>query len=97
VYFISEVLDPIDGFVDGFYIAVVIGWLLQVYLLHIDFPGKGEPDADKVNLISRIQLLIKLSELEQRLMAGCLDKIQLGSFVSAFQVLINQLGNSLPI
>lgn len=34
----------------------------------------------------RIQLLIKLSELEQRLMAGCSDKIQLGSFVSAFQV-----------
>jgi hypothetical protein len=30
--------------------------------------------------------LIKLSELEQRLMSGCSDKIQLGSFVSAFQV-----------
>jgi hypothetical protein len=37
-------------------------------------------------LLCRIQLLIKLSELEQRLMSGCSDKIQLGSFVSAFQV-----------
>jgi len=34
----------------------------------------------------RIQLLIKLSELEQRLMSGCSEKIQLGSFVAAFQV-----------
>jgi len=34
----------------------------------------------------RIHLLIKLSELEKRLMAGSSEKIQLGSLLSAFQV-----------
>jgi len=34
----------------------------------------------------RIHLLIKLSELEKRLMAGASEKIQLGSFLAAFQV-----------
>lgn len=34
----------------------------------------------------RIHLLIKLSELEQRLMAGASEKIQVGSLLSAFQV-----------
>jgi len=34
---------------------------------------------------ARIHLLIKLSELEQRLMLGASEKIQLGSFVAAFQ------------
>jgi len=34
----------------------------------------------------RIHLLIKLSELEQRLMSGTNERIQLGSFLSAFQI-----------
>jgi len=34
----------------------------------------------------RIHLLIKLSELEQRLMSGTSEKLQLSSFLSAFQV-----------
>jgi replication factor C subunit 3/5 len=34
----------------------------------------------------RIHLLVKLSELEQRLMAGTSERIQLGSFLAAFQV-----------
>jgi len=34
----------------------------------------------------RIHLLIKLAELEERLMAGASEKIQLGSLLSAFQV-----------
>jgi len=34
----------------------------------------------------RIHLLIKLAELEERLMAGSSEKIQLGSLLSAFQV-----------
>merc|ERR1719167_693405 len=34
---------------------------------------------------ARIHLLVKLAELEQRLMLGASEKIQLGSFVAAFQ------------
>ena len=34
----------------------------------------------------RIHLLIKLSELEQRLLTGASEKIQLGSLLAAFQV-----------
>jgi len=34
----------------------------------------------------RIHLLIKLAELEERLNRGCSDKIQLGSFIAAFQL-----------
>jgi hypothetical protein len=48
--------------------------------------GLKEKLVTYIYLLCRIQLLIKLSELEQRLMSGCSDKIQLGSFVSAFQV-----------
>jgi len=33
----------------------------------------------------RIHLLIKMAELEERLLSGCSEKMQLGSFVSAFQ------------
>ena len=34
----------------------------------------------------KIQLLIKMAELEARLMGGSSEKIQLGGFLSAFQV-----------
>jgi replication factor C subunit 3/5 len=34
----------------------------------------------------RIHLLIKMAELEQRLLGGASEKIQLGSLVAAFQV-----------
>ena len=34
----------------------------------------------------RIHLLIKMAELEARLMAGATEKIQLGSFLAIFQV-----------
>ena len=34
----------------------------------------------------KIILLIKLAELESRLMAGSSEKIQLGGFLAAFQV-----------
>ena len=34
----------------------------------------------------RIHLLIKMAELEARLMAGATEKIQLGSFLAMFQV-----------
>jgi replication factor C subunit 3/5 len=34
----------------------------------------------------RIELLIKLAELEQRLLGGASEKIQLGSLISAFQI-----------
>ncbi len=34
----------------------------------------------------RIHLLIKLAELEHRLLGGASEKIQLGSLISAFQI-----------
>lgn len=34
----------------------------------------------------RIHLLIKLAELEQRLLGGASEKIQLSSLISAFQI-----------
>ena len=34
----------------------------------------------------RIHLLIKMAELEARLMAGATEKIQLGAFLAIFQV-----------
>ena len=34
----------------------------------------------------KIHLLVKLSELEQRLLNGASEKIQLGSMLAAFQV-----------
>ena len=39
-----------------------------------------------MSVVNRIQLLIKMAELEERLLAGCSERIQMGSFVSAFQV-----------
>jgi replication factor C subunit 3/5 len=40
----------------------------------------------------RIHLLIKMAELEARLMAGASEKIQLGSFLAAFQVTREMIG-----
>jgi len=40
----------------------------------------------------RIHLLIKMSELEARLMAGASEKIQLGAFLAAFQVTREMIG-----
>jgi len=48
---------------------------VHLYIHRIDLPADV-----------RIRLLIKLSELEQRLLAGTSERIQLGSFISAFQV-----------
>jgi len=48
---------------------------IHVYVHKLDLPPQV-----------RIHLLIKLSELEARLMAGASEKIQLGAFLAAFQV-----------
>jgi len=48
---------------------------IHVYVHKLDLPAQV-----------RIHLLIKMSELEQRLMCGASEKIQLGSLLSAFQI-----------
>ena len=48
---------------------------VHLYVHRLDLPQK-----------IRIHLLIKLAELENRLLGGANEKIQLGSLVSAFQV-----------
>jgi len=48
---------------------------VHIYVHRIDLPQK-----------IRIHLLIKLSELENRLLLGASEKIQLGSLLSAFQI-----------
>jgi len=48
---------------------------IHVYVHKLDLPAAV-----------RIHLLVKLSELEQRLMTGASEKIQLGSMLAAFQV-----------
>ena len=48
---------------------------VHLYVHRIDLPQK-----------IRIHLLIKLAELENRLLLGASEKIQLGSLLSAFQI-----------
>jgi len=48
---------------------------VHLYIHRLELPGQV-----------KIQILIKLAEIEVRLMAGSSEKIQLGSFLSAFQV-----------
>jgi len=48
---------------------------VHLYLHRLDLPAAV-----------RVHLLIKLAELEARLMGGASEKVQLGSFLSAFQV-----------
>jgi len=48
---------------------------VHLYIHRVDLPAHV-----------RIHLMIKLSELEQRLLAGTSERIQLGSFLSAFQL-----------
>ena len=48
---------------------------MHLYIHRLELPGQV-----------KIQILIKLAEIEVRLMAGSSEKIQLGSFLSAFQV-----------
>jgi len=48
---------------------------IHVYVHKLDLPAAV-----------RIHLLVKLSELEQRLMTGASEKIQLGSMLAAFQI-----------
>jgi len=48
---------------------------VHLYIHRLELPGQV-----------KIQILIKLAELEGRLMSGSSEKIQLGSFLSAFQV-----------
>eukprot|EP00088_Acartia_fossae_P058406 TRINITY_DN6845_c0_g1_i1.p1 TRINITY_DN6845_c0_g1~~TRINITY_DN6845_c0_g1_i1.p1 ORF type:complete len:347 (+),score=112.31 TRINITY_DN6845_c0_g1_i1:33-1043(+) len=54
---------------------------VHLYIHRIDLPAHV-----------RIHLLIKLSEVEQRLLAGTSERIQLGSFLSAFQVTREMIG-----
>ena len=60
------------------------------YVHKLDLPAQVAPFFSTEYLLHvfqvRIHLLIKMAELEARLMAGATEKIQLGSFLAMFQV-----------
>lgn len=50
-------------------------WLLTKFIFAVDFPEEV-----------RIELVIKLSDIEQKLMVGSSEKIQLSALIAAFSI-----------